>query len=345
MIKNISIVSLGEIIPEIGDKGRPTRQTILTNFLAQKKYNVKYYSNRFNHFTKKNRRFNGKRKGNIEYILISSIGYQKNVSLRRIIDHILLSFKLFYLLMKNPSDLIVCAFPTLSNVIACHFVSKLKKIKLIIDVRDLWPEIFEKYFKKDLIIKIIIKLNYKLRKIIFQDHKIISISRSYANKIKKSINYKDKIPIFPLGSIDYNDKLKKKKNNKSNNIVFWFLGSMGKTYDLENLINTTNNIHSKNIKFIISGDGASLKNLKKKSTNKNVIFTGWCDLDKISYYGSIADVGLMPYTSFSTQDLPNKIFDYFSFSLPVLTNIRHGDCPKIIKKKLDGFMTQIPKIV
>ena len=45
----------------------------------------------------------------------------------------------------------------------------------------------------------------------------------------------------------------------------------------------------------------------------------------------------MPYTKFSTQDLPNKIFDYFSLSLPVLTNISKGDCLKVINNNKGWF--------
>ena len=66
MIKNISIISIGEIIPEIGDKGRPTRSAILAEFLSKKKYKVKLITNQFNHFTKLDRKkFKKKKKLNM----------------------------------------------------------------------------------------------------------------------------------------------------------------------------------------------------------------------------------------------------------------------------------------
>ena len=349
MIKHITIISNGEIIPEIGDKGRPTRSSIFASYLSDNNYKVKFITNKFNHFEKKNRK-KIKKQTNIEYILISSIGYNKNVSIRRVIDHIIISIKIFFHLLFTKNELIICSFPTLSNVIACHFVSIFKKLNLVIDVRDLWPEIFKTYFKKNFILDILIKINYRIRKKIFKKHNIVAISNSYANIIKKTVAKNIEIPIFPLGSITFKNPIKKSENK---DVIFWFLGSMGKTYDLKHLIKTTNEIKSKNIKFIISGNGASFDEIKKMSKNKNVIFTGWCDLKKIKYYGHIADIGIMPYTNFSTQDLPNKIFDYFSFSLPVLTNINKGDCLKIIKedkgwiydsKKKDSLRNKILEI-
>ena len=95
-----------------------------------------------------------------------------------------------------------------------------------------------------------------------------------------------------------------------------------------------------NIRFHIFGDGPLLQKLKMKYINKNIIFYGWVQKNKIFKKSDIlmltGPVNNFPYVALEAK----------SYGLPVISCSR-GDVDKIIKNGIDGFVkhTNEPEIL
>lgn len=78
-------------------------------------------------------------------------------------------------------------------------------------------------------------------------------------------------------------------------------------------------------KFIIVGSGRYEKELKKivneRKLNGAVLFTGWIDNNKMNRYLRAGDIGVIPHIKTRHNDLtlPNKVFDYMSMQIPIVS--------------------------
>ena len=76
--------------------------------------------------------------------------------------------------------------------------------------------------------------------------------------------------------------------------------------------------------FVIVGDGYATEQLKKivhrKQLHDYVLWTGYLDHKKIYDYIRLSKVGLIPHlvSKHVNTTIPNKIFDYMAFELPVI---------------------------
>ena len=80
---------------------------------------------------------------------LRTIPYKKNICVRRL----LVTFSRIKIIFgskktKEKPDLIYVSFPPIETSLAAVVYAKINKIKIIIDVRDLWPEIFLIRFNK-----------------------------------------------------------------------------------------------------------------------------------------------------------------------------------------------------
>ena len=55
--------------------------------------------------------------------------------------------------------------------------------------------------------------------------------------------------------------------------------------------------------------------------NPQVVFTGWVDADAINWMRSHAAIGLQPYAAGAPQGLANKLFEYLSAGMPVVSSL------------------------
>ena len=144
---NIWFVTIGEPIPHKDNKLRLHRTGILTKFISENSNSkVIWWTSNFNHFTKEHI-YEGETdfvvNKNLSLIALSGKGYKRNVTIDRIIDHkqIANSFRKRIAISAKP-EIIIVAFPTLELCEICTDFGKNNNIPVIIDYRDMWPEVF-----------------------------------------------------------------------------------------------------------------------------------------------------------------------------------------------------------
>lgn len=326
-----------------------------------KYFNTTYFTSNFEHNTKSYIYKNSRTitiNSNLKIIFTKAIRYKNNLSVIRLISHLISAYKIYKEMSKcKKPDLIICAYPIPELAIATILYSKVNDVKFIIDLRDLWPETnFSALSLEKKLFLFPIFLIYKVLSIyIFKSTEyLISLTNefeSYAKNLKgRSFTGSEVIPLLykknEISKTELNftkSKILKKYSLKQTDWIVIFVGSVNDYFEFDPVVNAAKKVYNKkkNIKFVIIGDGNKLRKLKKRISEENIhniIFTGWLDKSELTTFLSIAKVGLAPYRQLIgfENNITNKIFEYIAHGLPILTS-SSGKMKKFINANKIGF--------
>ena len=170
------------------------------------------------------------------------------------------SFASFPIILK--SDIIIISTPPLFSAFTAFFLSKLFKKKIILDVRDLWPESFTEVVnvKVDGINKI---LKYFVNYLYKHSLRIIVISKIMGETISNNYQIiRSKIYVLRnFSTIKNNNTI---YENNSNIIKIVFTGILTEAQDVYNFIKNTNNF---NIEWHIVGEGDQFNKINELNNN------------------------------------------------------------------------------
>lgn len=340
---NIWLFQTGELLAINGQ--RRQRVGLLAEKLVEKGHYVTWWTSTLDHQSKNliyDEYKEIKISNRLEMIFMHSmIKYKKNVSLRRILNHRLVA-KNFTSLSKykKKPDIVLCSFPTIDLSYEVVKYCTRNKLPVIVDVRDLWPDIFVNPFPEYLhsLIRYFLRGYYKQTKYILNNcDSIIAVSEKY---LKWALRYGQRIKtandqVFPLGyekncvnedEFSHHVNLFSKIGIDPLKKTVWFVGTFGQTYDLGTVIQAARRLvdYRGDIQFVFTGDGEKMNEWANQARGlDNVIFTGWVDKIPLAYLLSIADIGLMAYAKNAPQGLPNKIFEYLSAGIPILSSLQN----------------------
>lgn len=358
----IWIFQTGEPLHIDGPYARPMRAMNLANELVGCGHKVKIFSTRFNHTNKKHREgvdnvlhINDK----LEIILVNSPGYKSNISITRILDHALLAINLRNCLLGQSSkpDVAFVGYPPIEFAFVALKWLKKNNVPVMLDVKDKWPDIFTD--KLPLIFrpisKVILMPYYYMAKYLMRTTtSLCTISQSYLKWMlefsERNITGLDIVSPLTNCSVPASETCIQEASkwwitngvvdNLSMRIIF--IGSITNAFDFQPVIDCAMLALKKNMdwQFIICGDGENRLPLVEKCRDfPNVIFPGWIDSLKIVAIAKISKIALAPYriTDDFLMSIPNKIYDYLSLGLPVLTSL-NGETGSLIKENKVGFI-------
>jgi len=255
---------------------------------------------------------------------------------------------------KTLPEIIVAAMPTIELSYEAVRYGKENGVPVVVDVRDLWPDIFYEFIPKPF--RAFARLGaygieqqseFSLR----NATGITAVSSSYLNwaLAKGGRQKSDFDEVFPLGyqrcsksSFEFecaSAELCEMGVDRSK-FICWFIGTFGETYDLAPIIKTAKDFLSKgrlDVQFVFSGVGDNEALWRKMAKGlSNVVFTGWVNSSQIECLGSTAKIGLAAYSKGAPQSLPNKLFEYLSFGLPVLSSLA-GEAEILLRENACGY--------
>ncbi|KHD89998.1 MAG: hypothetical protein OM95_00265 [Bdellovibrio sp. ArHS] len=341
------LVTVGEPLPTDSGGVRLLRVGILANMLSEAGHEVVWWNSTFDHSQKKHRASSNtdiQYKDNFLIKLLRGCGYSANISLRRIWDHLLVA-RQFKKLSRNMSkpDVILCSLPTLELSWATVSYGRKHGVPVILDIRDLWPDLFLEHVPAKL------RFVAKLLLLPMKWMAIHSCRRATAitgcapdfvewglNLANRKANPTDKY--FPFGysvgkiSATELESAKTKWQSKGitrnrADLIACFFGTLGAQFDIETVIESARQLKDKNASalFVICGAGESLERYKNLAKDlDSVIFPGWVGAADIKALMDISDVGLAPYyesVGFK-GNIPNKTIEYLSAGLPVVSSLR-----------------------
>ena len=137
-----------------GDR-RLLRIGILADILSSQGHEVVWWTSAFDHVGKRKRHYQSKRimvKKNYYIHYLKCFGYKKNISLSRFIDNYVVAnqFKKDVKLDHKIPDIILTSMPSIElSQSVVHYANE-KNIPVVLDIRDLWPDVFLELLPKSL---------------------------------------------------------------------------------------------------------------------------------------------------------------------------------------------------
>lgn len=343
----IWLLKTGEPLPSDGGNVRLMRTGILATMLAQQGHEVVWWASTFDHSLKRHRFHTDKQievEPRLTIRLIHSRGYDRNISLDRIVDHREVA-RGFLEQAKGEEwpDLVLACLPTLDLSSAAVSFARSHGIPCVIDIRDLWPDVFLQLgprWLQPLTKMVLSPLGRQARSICSGATAILGITPNFvqwglAHSGRNATRWDRD---FPLG---YDSRVPSQQaleaadmfwtergiGSESGHFVVCFFGTLGHQFDLSTVIEAARLLDSgdRRIKFVICGDGDRRNEYEAASMGlNNIVFPGRIGAAEIWVLMRRACVGLAPYYSTPNfvANLPNKPIEYLSAGLPVVSSLK-----------------------
>jgi glycosyltransferase involved in cell wall biosynthesis len=355
---NIWLIQTGEPLPIKGGV-RKMRTALIADKLLERGHCILWWASAFEHqrkvmLSKKDRNFYISKTYTIR--VLRGYKYKSNISLTRYIDHqtVALKFRIQSKQFPKP-DVIVASMPDHLLAYEAARYSRKNRIPFIVDIRDLWPDIFLDRFKSMGLYgvgKIALAIDFaKLSFLLKNADSLVAVSKGYLkwglDKIGRPESSFDKVfylgyknsnarnPVSKDENLGVPDWLKGRKYQK----VFVFIGTFGVSYELELILSTAERFGKSgknNICFVLAGTGENFNQINKKAAGlQNVVLPGWIEKDEIDNLLRVAYVGLVPCRS-AENTMPNKPFEYLSAGLPIINSLE-GEMAKLIEQHQFGL--------
>jgi glycosyltransferase involved in cell wall biosynthesis len=181
------LIKDGENLP-VQPGVRSMRMWMLADALVKRGHSVLWWSSTFSHQRKTllyNQDIEVEVKPQFKLKLVYVGGYKNNISLQRYRHHLRLAQKFSQQAKKLLlPDIIICAFPIIDLAYEVVAYAQTNNIPVIVDIRDLWPDIFIEKSPRILqgLVKIIFsKAFWKTRKLLQSANGLVAVSRGYLN--------------------------------------------------------------------------------------------------------------------------------------------------------------------
>ncbi|QWD48035.1 glycosyltransferase family 4 protein [Polynucleobacter paneuropaeus] len=321
---------------------REYRSSMLAKALASRGHEVIWWISDFDHRSKTYRKTGDIHDpllpAEVRVVSVHASRYIKNISFGRIRyeESYGREFKRLALL-EAPPDTIVMGDPSLffsKNVLEYR---NLVGSKLILDVIDLWPELFAVILPKGIraLHRLLFHRFYKRRSdLVAACDAVTAVSRDYLKIALK--NQSKLIPnLVVYWGVDIHAHEISSINSEINNelsafrekfsLIAVYAGTLGDAYDMDIIIAAIKIAKARNlcIGFIVAGDGPRKESFSKllQSHSSHMKFLGALPSSDMATLYSNCDVGLMTYVSGSTVAMPIKFYDYLVGGLAILNSL------------------------
>ena len=237
--------------------------------------------------------------------------------------------------VKGRYDLIVVTSPPLFVGLSGYIISRLRRIPMVFEVRDLWPEsAVETGILKN---RVIIRMAYRVEAFIYKKARLINV---LTPAFRETLITKNRVPadkiIFVPNAADFSltEKLLRefdygrfrREQGLEGKLVFIYVGAHGVSNHLIQVIEAAELLRDRPVLFLLIGDGMQKKMLQEEAAARglnNVRFEESVPKEEVFRFILASDVGmsvLKKTNNFKTV-YSNKTFDYMSCKRPILMAI------------------------
>lgn len=343
---NIWLLTVGEPLPVDSGYRRMLRTGLLAKELQTRGHHVRWSTSTFDHTAKIQRA-----KGDYIYDLspryrielIWGPTYHTNVSVRRGVNHGVVAARWLRHANKerradSMPDIVVASMPTIELTCAAIWYGKRHGIPVVVDIRDLWPDILENAIPLGRVLAkpLTVPLRFLLSRAL---HHAAAVTGTSRNFVEWGCHLAGRSPgqwdrAFPLGfepsdasldSIGRAGESLRAAGVQPELKVCIFTGAFSSIMDGSSLIEAARILWAmgrRDIQIVMAGKGqCDAKWRSQASGLPNVKFVGWLDAAGLAYLGRVASIGVVAQTADAPPNLPNKVFDYLHAGLPILSNI------------------------
>jgi glycosyltransferase involved in cell wall biosynthesis len=238
-------------------------------------------------------------------------------------------------IVQGKFDLVLVSSPPLFVGVPGYIVSRIKRVPLVFEIRDLWPE--SAIDTGVLTNKWLIKLSLAFESFVYKKAKRINVlTPAFYNALvdKKGVSPEKLMMIPNAADFSLSDELLnnfdakafRKDNQLDDRFVIIYVGAHGVANHLDQVLDAAEVLMDTKVLFLLIGQGmekARLVNAAKQRGLSNVRFLNSVPKKEVFKYILASDLGasvLKRVDTFKTV-YSNKTFDYFSCKKPVLMAI------------------------
>ena len=359
--KRIWIVEVGEPLPI--DPGAPKRMraALLSERCAREGHEVIWWTSAFDHYRKAFRPVGRHRiEGpgwHYEIEVLPALGYQRHISFRRLRDHRDTARSFKALAINQPQPDVICAgLPTLDLAQASSGLAERFGVPLVIDVRDLWPDIF--YREVPTPARPFLRL--ALRSMERQADKACTGAAALVGVCPEFLEWglrrarrreRPVDKVFPLASdpieLSVADSEIAEKHWRDLGVspgkaIVVFIGSFTKQFSFDAVAEVIAawNSSRPDVAFVMCGEGPLRQALiDRLAPTTNAVFPGWTNAREASWLMRRSTAGLAPYrpnVDFEAN-YSNKVIEYLGMSLPIVTSLERGPTAELLVDRSVGW--------
>ncbi len=357
----IWLINSAEATPLDEGEIRLRRVPLLARTLVDRGHDVLWWNADFFHVTKKHR-FGEDKTVEIEprYTIqfIHGPGYKKHISLTRFWDHRVIAKKFLIQAQQTTCpDLILCSLPTLDLADAATKFGKKHGIPVVLDIRDLWPDIMEESAPQFLrpLARLALTPYYRMasracRKATaftgntpkFVDWGLAKTKRA-RTEWDKDFPFGYEEPVMSQEETDDADAFWREQgiNQHAKEPVVTYIGMIGQNFQDDIIISAAETVWKKRQAiFVFCGGGDKLDELRKQNRqNHRIILPGWVDAKKIWRLMKHTTIALTSYKDSENyrSSFTNKEIEYMAGGLPQLFSIDEGYVADLIRDNEIGL--------
>jgi glycosyltransferase involved in cell wall biosynthesis len=351
------LLHIGEDLPVDGN-ARRYRYSYLADALIANGHNVLRWAPTFRHTTKQHRFHDDRRvEINPHYAIqfVHSTGYHRNVSFQRLRSYREMGRKIRGMIASEPlPDVIVAAIPSLEWADEAVAFGRARSIPVVIDVRDLWPDVFFNALPKTI---------RSLGRLLFAPYRQIAkracrgatmltgVSREYLEwalrLAGRPANRHDRVAYLGFESpTAVPEQLHARlatlveRGIDPDRPTCLFAGLFERSCDLDTIVDAVRRLAlngQNDFQFVLCGAGSKLAQVRRRADDlSNVHLLGWVDPPTLQAIASFASIGLCAYSADATQSLPNKPFEYMASRLAVVSSLT-GELEQLLDQHRCGL--------
>ncbi len=337
---NIWLMTVGEPLPKFNSANRALRTQVLAQTLSARGHNVTWWTSTFDHFGKvhfpiESEIVNIDNIYNLQFI--HGVEYKKNISWQRFMNHwqIARDFTAKSAKFDRP-DVIICSLPTLELSDAAVKFGRKIGCPVILDVRDLWPDEIVARFPVALQAlgrMLVLPLTRMSKRAAIGATAIVGVSRAYLDWGLAHAG-RGKGPcdaVIPLGHPGRSPTVPSDNGALARLValgvdpsktIIASVGTFGNSVDLGTVIDASNIMDRDDVQFVFAGTGdRDVEWRDMARNNPRIIFTGWVGGAEIAALLEHAKIGLVSYRPGTLIAMPNKIFEYLCYGVPLMNSI------------------------
>ena len=359
----IWLVTIGEPVPLSETQNARLHRTGQFSLWASSRAKVTWWTSAFDHFKKEfvTEKDSGIRiNDNLQIRLFKGCGYKSNISIRRFADQNLLAKKMLREMRASSDkpDIIVCAVPPIELAAACVSYGAENKVPVLLDLRDMWPDIFVDHAPRPLrgLVRLLLSPMFRQAKKAFGGASALigiteefvewGISKAGRPRTSLDASFSFAYNTVPPSAADiarasgFWDGLGVRAGDGVFRICFF--GALSRQFDIPTAVRASGLLRERGVKaqFVICGAGDKLEDFKRLGAgNPDILFPGWIDAAAIYALMRRSSAGLAPlpdrYDYLAT--INNKSVEYLSAGLPIISCPAKGTLFNFLEKNGCGW--------
>jgi glycosyltransferase involved in cell wall biosynthesis len=291
--------------------------------------------------------------------LLHGCGYSNDVSPKRVFHNRGLASHFSQMAIRENKipDIIYTQVPVMELAEAVVNYGKKVDRPVMVDIRDLWPDVYEQalppWMRKAT--RYLLHTEYRrIKRILKQAYGVTAVSKSYLQwalkHAERQIGETD--GVFHLGfdfradtdshiiSSQRSENYRKKLSANAECMIITFVGTFSKDRNLDIVLRVAQKLferNEKNVLFVFAGKGRGEEALRNAANRlSNVKYFGWLQYEELIELMNSSDVGIAAYDKNALMSLPNKPFEYMAMGL-VLLNALGGELWEMVNKEAIGL--------